>query len=474
MLKIKKIIILLICVCIIFTFTAYAEEMIYTSTLVVLGDSIAAGTALANKTQERYSTIVGKQMGSEIFNKAVDGMTSEALILALNSGAYDEFLSKADYVSVSIGSNDLLQPFFKILQEVFFENAETAASLLNPSGIVNIFTNATQKEIMAMCNKLNSRLINNETLIKACEDYGAKLTTLTAIIRQKTPNSAEILINNIYNPYIGVKISFLENTYLDLQEITEFYVNYINKNFDKKAEFYTLVDLYTPFSKGGLTNAKFNLLNMTDISFDPHPNAAGHSVIASVILNIIDIMPHPVDISGHWAELYIKAMIHKGLFDKLVDDKFRPDDPMSRGTFVTILGKFLNADVSAFNGSAFDDVSVYSYYSPYVKWASSNGFVLGTGKNKFQPDDPILREDMAVILQRCIKSSKYKIASELPAAKDYRDAANIADYAAEAINLMGQLGLMFGDDKGDFNPKKTISNAEVVTILYRYDDKFLK
>lgn len=465
--RIKKIIALLLIVCTIlplnsFSVTATEDSIV----LVALGDSIAYGETLVNKDEERYSTLVGNAIGAEVKNYAVNGMTSDDLIFALNSTAYDEVLARADYVSISIGSNDLLTPFINILSEELANidiNEENIAAILSDMSVLtNLFA------------QVNAVLKDNEVLLKACDDFKSKLTTIVSILGRKAPN-AKLYFNNIYNPYVNtvVKNPLNNETLIDLNSLADYYITKINKNFNTYSYDYKLIDLYTAFNKGGLTNANINsMADMSLMSVDPHPNAEGHKVIAEALLNAIGITPtsskYPEDITGHWGESYIKAMIDKGLFTDIISSNFNPDSPMTRGMFVTVLGRLLNADVSSYTTSAFSDVSAGEYYSSYVAWASDNGIVLGSD-NKFAPDTSITREEMAVIIERCINKFIITLPDESINAKQFNDADKVSSWATSAISIMQKKGLYKGDENNNVSPQDTITNAEVVTILYRFD-----
>lgn len=59
-------------------------------------------------------------------------------------------------------------------------------------------------------------------------------------------------------------------------------------------------------------------------------------------------------------------------------------------------------------------------------------------------------------------------------AVDYKDASNIADYAKKAVQTVNDLGLMQGDDKGNFNPKSLITRQEMMRVIYSLDKAGLK
>ena len=48
----------------------------------------------------------------------------------------------------------------------------------------------------------------------------------------------------------------------------------------------------------------------------------------------------------------------------------------------------------------------------------------------------------------------------------YGDADGIAEGAAEAVEMLYNMGIMKGDDKGNFNPNATITRAEVAKMIY--------
>lgn len=51
-------------------------------------------------------------------------------------------------------------------------------------------------------------------------------------------------------------------------------------------------------------------------------------------------------------------------------------------------------------------------------------------------------------------------------AKSFPDVDDYLDYAA-AIDYVSELGIMVGDDQGNFNPYKTVTRAEMATIVCR-------
>jgi len=72
---------------------------------------------------------------------------------------------------------------------------------------------------------------------------------------------------------------------------------------------------------------------------------------------------------------------------------------------VTIIRKYANASVCDFTSSHFDDVDSEAYYAPYVAWATDLNIIRGTGNNMFSSNNPITREQAAVMLMNFVNNT---------------------------------------------------------------------
>lgn len=73
---------------------------------------------------------------------------------------------------------------------------------------------------------------------------------------------------------------------------------------------------------------------------------------------------------GDWFYSAVEYVNTEGLFNGTAGDRFSPGSPMTRGMFVTVLGKFAQADTEPYGEPAFQDVPAGAYYAPYVGWAA--------------------------------------------------------------------------------------------------------
>lgn len=85
---------------------------------------------------------------------------------------------------------------------------------------------------------------------------------------------------------------------------------------------------------------------------------------------------------------------------------FSPNKGMTRGMFVTVLGRMAGADISAYNTqSQFADVDSKMYYNAYVNWAAANKIVSGVDASHFNPNALITREQAAVIMNNYLTAT---------------------------------------------------------------------
>ncbi|ENZ39384.1 hypothetical protein HMPREF1085_05393 [Enterocloster bolteae 90A9] len=179
--------------------------------------------------------------------------------------------------------------------------------------------------------------------------------------------------------------------------------------------------------------------------------------------------PAPVfnDISGHWAEEHILFVASRGLLNGTGNSQFSPNTGMTRGMFVTALGRLAGIDPASYQSGKFNDVAVTAYYAPYVNWAAQTGIVNGTTDTTFSPDSRITREQMAVMMANYADKLGYELPATLEAVT-FVDNASISSWSAEAVKAMQQAGILAGKDGNRFDPQGTATRAEVATVLHRF------
>lgn len=177
--------------------------------------------------------------------------------------------------------------------------------------------------------------------------------------------------------------------------------------------------------------------------------------------------PAFTDIHNHWAADNILFAASRGLLSGTSDTTFSPNTGMTRGMFVTALGRLAGINPDSYKTGKFTDVKADAYYAPYVNWAAQNGIVEGVTATTFAPDTNINREQMAVIMANYAKKLGYDLPKTLQAVT-FADNAQISSWAKNAVRTMQQAGILSGKNGNKFDPKGTATRAEVATVLRRF------
>ncbi len=172
-----------------------------------------------------------------------------------------------------------------------------------------------------------------------------------------------------------------------------------------------------------------------------------------------DVMP------GDWFADAADLGTQTGYFRLGSDGLFRPEHPVTRGELVTMLYRHAGEPAQDI-AHPFRDVPADAACSRAVAWAYAGGIVNGRQPDRFEPDATVTRQEIAVILSRCLAGGEGAASGSDPF-PPYADADRIAPWAAEAAEDMRRLGILSGDTKSRFLPENLCTNAEMAVILSR-------
>ncbi|MCD7776675.1 MAG: GDSL-type esterase/lipase family protein [Firmicutes bacterium] len=252
----------------------YGERTVYTIKYVALGDSICYGYGLDSPETERYSVLLSSYIDAYDYydcgeyNYGVNGQTSGELLESLRSGEIAE-LEDADLVTVSIGANNILSlatPFFiSYLSSYVIEDTDARNEAL--SALFESFTASLQAGV---------------------DDFESDLPEIISEIKSKSPN-AEIIFQTIYNPFRSFNYTIDTGSgEVSLSSLSDEYITKINNiiNSNWAVCGYEVADIYTAFASE-IDVVFCDAEGSTLLSFDPHPTAKGHEVIAKAIFALV-------------------------------------------------------------------------------------------------------------------------------------------------------------------------------------------
>ena len=174
------------------------------------------------------------------------------------------------------------------------------------------------------------------------------------------------------------------------------------------------------------------------------------------------------DVENSYAKDAITRLADLHLINGQGGDRFYPQNPISRQDMAVLIGKVVGLQPVEANEAVFADVQEDSAYAPYVYGLAELDVLRGRDDQTLGATDPLTRQEMAVILGRLMKEIGV-VPTIGFATVAYEDEAEIADYAKEAVQLVSKQKWMQGAN-GRFNPKGLVTRAEAAVIAQRLLD----
>ena len=169
---------------------------------------------------------------------------------------------------------------------------------------------------------------------------------------------------------------------------------------------------------------------------------------------------------SNWSYSAVKYAYENKVMSGTNSYTFAPNDKVTRGMLVTMLHNMEKSPYIS-DASNFSDVqNSNEYYYMAVKWAAKNKIVSGYSNGKFGPNDPITREQLAVILnQYCNYKGKYKaVTADF---SRFKDSNKISSYAKWGMNWAVGNKIINGSN-GVLNPQGTATRAEAAAMISNY------
>lgn len=174
--------------------------------------------------------------------------------------------------------------------------------------------------------------------------------------------------------------------------------------------------------------------------------------------------------SSDWCAKAVEYVYSHGIFNGTSTATFSPSGTMTRGMFVTVLGRMAGVNPDDYSGETpFSDVPQTMYYAPYVQWAARYGITVGTGDGKFSPDAFINRAQMAAFFVRYFEAFQVDYATGANVTTTPADLERTPAYAQDAVLKLWKQGLLNGDGTR-FAPEGNATRAQMATLCMRADE----
>ena len=185
----------------------------------------------------------------------------------------------------------------------------------------------------------------------------------------------------------------------------------------------------------------------------------------------VDVTEMFTDVEKNWAYPGIQYCVTHGIMGGMGDGTFAPTGTTTRAQIVQILYN-LEGTPAVSGTTPFTDLTA-NWYKPAILWAYQNNVVAGTSPTTFAPDQPVTREQIAVILTQymfhVLKMERTWTPADL---SKFPDGANVSSWAKEAMQDVVALGLINGtkapDGKVYLDPQGSAARQQVATILMNF------
>ncbi|WP_244918720.1 family 10 glycosylhydrolase [Paenibacillus dendritiformis] len=202
----------------------------------------------------------------------------------------------------------------------------------------------------------------------------------------------------------------------------------------------------------------------------PSPPAAPTTPTVPPVEPAVPVFPDLAPVA--WAQEAVQQLAALGIVKGDMDGKFRPLKPVTRAEFAAMLVRAFDLQDDG-TALSWKDVKETDWHYTVIAAAKQAGLVQGTGKDRFEPNRPITRQEMAAMAAKALAAF-----TSTPAARDaesvlarFKDREAIASYAAEAVAMLAQEGIVKGTGSGLFHPKGEANRAQAAVIVWKIVQK---
>ncbi|GBF77427.1 S-layer protein [Paenibacillus sp. 598K] len=183
--------------------------------------------------------------------------------------------------------------------------------------------------------------------------------------------------------------------------------------------------------------------------------------------------PAFLDVSeGHWAKSAIDRAVALGIVKGYADGTFKPQQPVTRAEFVTMLVRALQPSAQqAIADPTFKDAAqIGAWARAEIALAVTNGWINGFDDGTFRPGQQITRAEMTTIAARAL--GLLEIGEERSEAEmaGFADWAAVPAWAKPAFVVAVAEGLIQGRGADQLAPQAPTNRAEAVVLILRLLD----
>ncbi|MDR1537825.1 MAG: S-layer homology domain-containing protein [Clostridiales bacterium] len=162
----------------------------------------------------------------------------------------------------------------------------------------------------------------------------------------------------------------------------------------------------------------------------------------------------------HWSSQAINQWNGRGWLDALSQKAINPDAIISRADFAALCDVLFGYKEKG--TATYKDIPSESPFYGYVMRASEAGVIKGYD-GFFRPNEPITREEVAVMISAALYTSNQGFEKAI----EFADGNSIAEWSKSSISALTEKKIMVGYPDGSFKPQNNLTIAEAISLLNR-------
>jgi len=170
---------------------------------------------------------------------------------------------------------------------------------------------------------------------------------------------------------------------------------------------------------------------------------------------------------GRWYFNSVRMMYENDIMRGTSSTTFNPSGTLTRAMAATIIYRLAGSPPVP-SDIVFDDVPAGTWFSDALTWAYEFGIVNGVGDGRFVPDNPVTRQEFALMLYRYAEATGLDVVVSADFVLDFSDVEEVSTWALEAMHWAVERGIVRGNGRGELNPRSEATRAEGAALLERF------
>lgn len=168
---------------------------------------------------------------------------------------------------------------------------------------------------------------------------------------------------------------------------------------------------------------------------------------------------------GYWATPFIAALSQRQALVGYRDRTYRPDRPVTRAEFATIIQKAFQRQNTQ-EPINYTDVADDYWAADSIKSSTRDGFIEGFPDRTYKPNEPVTR--LQVYLALVSGLGLQPPSDPQQSLNRFEDRGEVPEYAVPAISAATQSGIVVNHPEREIlNPSQNATRAEVAAIVYQ-------